>query len=152
MNLVITVMKRAMYPIDHCVDLAKEEQRWLIDLKSDPVYAHTVLYVAQVYFDVIKSQILGPTAIVHTNKTIARLQRQLAEANLEITDSTIFTVLALAMASASQNDLEAAKKHLHGLSQLIKLRGGMPALNQKWSLQIKCLRFVLSYQNKHTCR
>ena len=145
-------MKKAMYPIDHCVDLVKEEQRWLIDLKTDTVYAHTVLYVAQVYFDVFKSQTFGPTAIVHTNKTIARLQNQLAEANLAITDSTIFTVLALAMASASQNDLEAAKKHLHGLSQLIKLRGGIPALNQKWSLQIKCCRFVPSYQDTRTCR
>ncbi|KAF5855870.1 hypothetical protein ETB97_008299 [Aspergillus alliaceus] len=43
-------------------------------------------------------------------------------------ESTIFTVVALALVSEAFNDLVAAEKHLHGLYQLVKLRSGITAL------------------------
>ncbi|KAK9238879.1 hypothetical protein V1525DRAFT_387078 [Lipomyces kononenkoae] len=85
---------------------------------------------------------------MHVNKTLVLLQKKLAETNLVITDSTIFTVLALAMLSGALDDLEATKKHIHGLYQLIKLRGGMEALARKYALQIKGCRLDLRFALK----
>lgn len=135
-------MNKAMYPVDCCIDLAKEEQHWFEDLSRDSTYGHIILYVAHAYFDFVKSRRFGPAAMMHTNETISLLQKTLAQAHLIVTDSTLFTVLALAMVAEVSDDLETAKNHIRGLHQLILLRGGMPAISQKRTLQIKCCRFV----------
>lgn len=139
---VVTVMKKMMYPVECCVDLRNEEQNWFRDLSHDPAYAHTVLSTARAYFDFVGSQTFGPRAIMHMNKTMFRLRNKLAETDLVITDSTIFTVLALVLISEALDDHEAAQKHLHGLHELVKLRGGIRGLSQKPLLQIKCCRLV----------
>lgn len=140
---VINVTKKAMFPIERCVDMGRVKQHWLEDLSRDPAYVHTVLYVAQAYFAFVKSQTsLSPMAIMHMNKTMIILRNKLAEANPVLTDSTIYTVLALASVSEALDDLDTAKQHLNGLHQLIRLRGGISALAQKPSLQIKCCRYV----------
>ena len=135
-------MKNAMYPFECCVDLGKEEQYWFEDMHHDPSYAHNVYYSALAYFDVVKSQTFGPTAIMHTNKAIVLLQKKLGEPSKIVTDSILYVVLMLAMFSEALDDLETVEKHIHGLHQLIKLRGGIGTLSQKHSLQIKCCRFV----------
>ena len=128
------------------MDLGKEEQHWFEDLSHDPAYAKTILHSAQVYFDVVKRQTFGPTVVMHMNMAIILQRKRLAATSLTIIDSIIFFVLALAMFSEALDDLEVAKKHLHGLYQLIKLRGGVAALDEKHSLQIKCCRFAPSCQ------
>lgn len=140
---VIAVMNKAMCPVEHCVDLRKEEQRWFNDLNHDPTYCHTLVYTARTYFDAIRGQDSEPTLIMHMNNAIVVVQNKLADANLVVADSTIFTVLALAMISEVLGDAEAATKHLHGLYELIKLRGGVASLAKKHTLQIKCCRYVL---------
>ncbi|KAJ9273845.1 hypothetical protein DTO212C5_124 [Paecilomyces variotii] len=140
----VTVMKKMMYPVECCVDLRNEEQNWFRDLSHDPAYAHTILSTARAYFDFVGSQTFGPRAIMHMNKTMFRLRNKLAETDLVITDSTIFTVLALVLISEALDDHEAAQKHLHGLHELVKLRGGIKGLAQKPLLQIKCCRIDLS--------
>ncbi|KAJ9137498.1 hypothetical protein NKR23_g9042 [Pleurostoma richardsiae] len=141
-------MKNAMYPIERCVDREEEYQRWFSDLSQDPAYVHTVLYSAQAYFDSFRSQSLGLRATIHMNKAIVFLRKTLGQPNLVITDSLIFVVLALALISEALGEVDAAQKHLHGLCQLIKLRGGIAAIAQKHSLQVKCCRLDLAFALK----
>ncbi|GAD92297.1 hypothetical protein PVAR5_0887 [Paecilomyces variotii No. 5] len=138
----ITIMGKAMYPVEFCVDFKNEDHNWFRDLSHDPAYAHSVLSTAQAYFDLASSQTFGPTAIVHMNKTMFLLRNKLAEADLVITDATIFTVLALVLFSKALDDHAAAQKHLYGLHELVKIRGGIVSLSHKPLLQMKCCRSV----------
>ena len=134
-----------MYPVESCVDLEDEDQRWVDELELDPTYLQTVSYVAHSYFDAVKEQPSGPSAIAHTNRALVILQQRFAQTDMVVTDSVIFTVLALAMMAQSIDDLETAEKHIHGLHRLIELRGGLKALGEKRLLQFKCCRFVYRY-------
>lgn len=138
-------MKKAMYPIERCVDLSREDERWFEDLKHDVAYSHTILYIAQSYFDLAKSRTFGASAIARMNDAIVMLQKTLAAADLIVTDSIVLTVLALAMMSQTVDDFETADKHMHGLHQLIELRGGLRTLNHKRLLQVKCCRSACRY-------
>ena len=147
---VITVMKKAMYPIDLCLDLSKEDDRWFDDLKQDPAYSHTMLYISQAYFDLSRSQVFGTSAIARMNDAIVMLRKKLAETNLIVTDSIVLTVLALAMMSQTVDDVETTDKHMHGLHQLIEIRGGLKSLDHKRLLQVKCCRSVFRYPVQST--
>ncbi|KAH8705808.1 hypothetical protein BGW36DRAFT_368201 [Talaromyces proteolyticus] len=139
----INAVNKAMYPGECCVDIHKAGQCWFESLSYDPAYAQAVLYTAQAYFDFVKSRVLGPKAIRHINATMHLLQQSLAEPNEATSDSTIFTIMALAMVSDVLGDLETAKKHLLGLYQVISTRGGIETLSQNRSLQVKCCRLDL---------
>lgn len=70
------------------------------------------------------------------------LRKKLLHGNEATSDSTIFTIMTIAMASEIFGDLEAAKKHLIGLYQVLHIRGGIKTLSSSRLLQFKCFRFV----------
>ncbi len=117
-------MTKAMFPTDCCSsDVSIEEKVWFEEVCRDPAYAHTVQNSAEIYLEVVRNQTLGPAAIVHINRAIILLRKELADANLVITDTTIIvTVLLLSMVSSVSEISKAARKHLHGLYKLVTLR------------------------------
>ncbi|VUC27885.1 unnamed protein product [Clonostachys rosea] len=131
-----------MYPVNDFVDLSKDEQYWLEDMSHDPVYSDTIFYIARSYLDTVgKGHILTGVSLV--NKAMAELRNRLNEANFIITDSVLLTVLSLALISDTLGDPDATRKHMNGLWQLIKLRGGLLGLTEKYSLRVKCSRLDL---------
>lgn len=120
------------------------------DLEHDPIYADTIIETSRIYFHVFEHRVLKPDAMRHMNRALVHLQGKLGEANPLITDSTIFTVLALGMLAEELGEFETAKKHIRGLDQLIKFRGGMKALGGKRALQIKCCRSVHQILKSHS--
>lgn len=143
LGLVISVMTRAMYPAQCCINSAKEENDWLEELISDATYFEVVLHTAQIYFDTVKSRIYGPSAMRHMNRAMFLLRNKLGCGHEAIADdSTVFTIMTIAMASEIFGDLEAAKKHLEGLYQVLHARGGIGTLSHSRFLQFKCVRFV----------
>jgi hypothetical protein len=94
------------------------------------------------YFAIVTSPSSSRDAAMYMNKTITLVRERLAQESLAPSDSILFYVLALAMASDGLGNSDMVKLHLAGLAQLIHLRGGMAALAQKHSLQIKSCRFV----------
>ncbi|KAH8889177.1 hypothetical protein GQ53DRAFT_842910 [Thozetella sp. PMI_491] len=138
-------MSKSMHPIRACVDASEEGQRWFNDMNQDPSYVSLVWYIGKAYADVIKSPAFGRTSAMYMNKTIHFVQQRLADDSLATTDTTLFGVLALAMVTDGLGNIDGVKWHLNAISQLIKLRGGMAALSQKPSLQIKCCRFDLRF-------
>lgn len=141
-GLVISIMTRAMYPAQCCVNSVKEEKDWLEELSSDATYFQVALHTAQIYFDTVKSRIYGPDAMRHMNRAMFLLRKKLEHGNEAISDSTIFTIMTIAMASETFGDLEAAKKHLDGLYQVLHARGGIGTLAHSRLLQFKCFRLV----------
>jgi len=140
--LVVPLMVKVMYPTEQCIDLATENQHWHDDFANDTPYAQCVSSLAQIHFDVIKSHDPLSLKLFHTSNSIGRLRKQIAEPNLVVTDSLIFTVVALTLMSEASNELGDALTHLRGLKAMIDLRGGIGALARKRSLQIKCCRSV----------
>ncbi|KAB5542961.1 hypothetical protein GE09DRAFT_1289600 [Coniochaeta sp. 2T2.1] len=138
----VPIMVKVMYPVEHCVDLATENQHWHDDLAQDIAYAQSVSTIASVYFDIIRSRNQELQKLMHMGTSLGPLRAQLAAGtDVAVTDSTIFTVVALALRS---EDLDATSTHMHGLQQMIRLRGGISALSTKRSLQIKCCRIDLA--------
>jgi hypothetical protein len=133
-----------MYPIKQCIDLAAENQHWHGDLVDDPPYARSVSSIAQIYFDMLRSQDKRLRKLWHVNYSIRSLRKQLVDPNLVVTDSLIFLVVALALISEASNEVEDALAHMRGLDAIIAMRGGISALARKRSLQIKCCRSVTS--------
>ena len=137
---VLMVMQKTMYPPAIHATLIPRDNSWMEDLKSDPLYADTIIETSQTYFHVFQHRVLKPDALRHMNRALVHLQGKLGEASPVITDSIIFLVLALGMLMEELGDFETARKHIRGLHQLIKFRGGMKALGEKRALQIKCCR------------
>ncbi|RVX71999.1 hypothetical protein B0A52_04597 [Exophiala mesophila] len=145
---LLMVMQKTMYPPAIHATLIPRDNSWMEDLKSDPLYADTIIETSQTYFHVFQHRVLKPDALRHMNRALVHLQGKLGEASPVITDSIIFLVLALGMLMEELGDFETARKHIRGLHQLIKFRGGMKALGEKRALQIKCCRLDLRFAMK----
>ena len=137
----VPLMVQVTCPIERCVDSAAGSQHWYDDLARDPPYAQSVSEVASVFFDIGRCRNASLQVLVHMSSAIGQLRMALGEAELVVTDSMIFIVVALALVSqAFDEDNDSAVTHIRGLHQLIKLRGGVAALAGKRSLQVKCCR------------
>lgn len=146
----MAVMKQAMYPIERYVGVGSDEPGWFQDsaMCRDTAYAHIVAYSALAFFDTKRlytsGSRSGERALVHMNRGIRLLRKRIRAQDFASTDATIFLVLALGMFSEAHGELDAAQKHLYGLHQLVRLRGGIKALSGKRFLQIKCCRLDLA--------
>ncbi|CAH0022284.1 unnamed protein product [Clonostachys rhizophaga] len=138
----IAYMTMGMYPVNDFIDLSKDEQYWLEDMSHDPLYSYTLSHIARSYLDTVGKGHMF-TGVTLINKAMAELRKKFTEANFIITDSVLLTVLCLALISDMFGDIDATRKHLNGLWQLIKLRGGLLGLTEKYSLRIKCSRLDL---------
>lgn len=136
--LGFTVLTQAMYPIEACIQ--PNDPQWVEYLAYDRAYLNSVLCATRGFYDFVFGGSIGETAIHHLNKTLHTLGENLAGGELATSDSTISTVLTLAILSDVMNDNGAAKKHMQGLYQLVQVRGGIPGLRHNPELQSKVLR------------
>lgn len=70
---------------------------------------------------------------MHLNKRLSS-----SDNDISLGNSTIATVILLTMFSCIINDHEAAKTHISGLQQMVRLRGGLQtvACNKKLYLKL----------------
>lgn len=127
-----------MYPVELCVQ--PTDGQWVEYLAYDVAYVHSVLCATQGFLDYMGQARLGEKAIHHLNRTLHTLRQNLADIQLATTDSTISTVITLALLSDATGDTTAATNHMHGLYQLVNIRGGISALRYNSELQAKVLR------------
>ncbi|CAK7203231.1 hypothetical protein SEUCBS139899_005962 [Sporothrix eucalyptigena] len=148
--LFVAAMKSAMYPIERHVGIGTDEPGWLskTTMCRDTDYAQIVAYSALAFFDTaqqdVKSGHNNQRALIHMTRGIQLLRKRVSMLDFSSTDATIFLALALGMFSEAHDELEAAQKHLSGLFQLVRLRGGIKALSDRRFLQIKCCRLDLA--------
>ncbi len=79
----------------------------------------------------------------HMKATITALNHRLSDPNLCLADSTIAVVMGLAELTGFLSDDTAAKAHVSGFQQMVRLRGGVDAFADNGKLQIKVGRSVL---------
>lgn len=107
-------------------------------LNQDPVHHYVYPYIAELYLVGQSAEAARMLA-----KMLPLVQARIEESGSSITDSTISAVLALATAADISGDIMSLKKHVRGLSSLVKIRGGVSKLPHS-ELQIKCCRSVFS--------
>jgi hypothetical protein len=85
---------------------------------------------------------LSRLARFHYAQTLQLLQTRLDEFDKTsaISDTTIMTVITLAMAAEVMQDFAAVETHLKGLGKIVSLRGGVRALNTYNNMQVKVCR------------
>ncbi|KAK4039629.1 hypothetical protein C8A01DRAFT_46960 [Parachaetomium inaequale] len=137
-----TVIKDSWYPTEAC--LAPHDSPWAEYLTYDRAYLHLMLSSSQAFFDFARDVKLGTKSIYHLNKSLHVLREHLAVAELATSDSTISTVMNLAVFAGILGDPHAAKQHMQGLCHLVNLRGGIRDLRPNTELQSKVLRTDLT--------
>ncbi|KAK4101122.1 hypothetical protein N658DRAFT_524308 [Parathielavia hyrcaniae] len=133
-----TVIKQSIYPVEACVQPI--DSHWLEYMTHDQAYLHSVLCSTQGFFDFLREARFGAKVIYYLNRTLQKLRENLADSELATSNSTISTVLTLAILSDVMNDPAAAKKHTQGLYILVSLRGGIFVFQDHPDLQAKVLR------------
>ncbi|KAK3990681.1 hypothetical protein QBC44DRAFT_324597 [Cladorrhinum sp. PSN332] len=138
-----TALKTSMYPVETIVQPPMDQ--WLEYLAHDRAYLECVLSAAQAFLDWAHERKIGKLTIQHLNSAMNNLRQTLAECPQTPTDSTMAVVVTLSMMADMLQDYDAARKHIEGLYQLIKMRGGIRALQYNPQLQIKVLRADLGH-------
>jgi hypothetical protein len=129
-----------MYPAEICVDYDMSSAYWIKFLAKDRLCIYTALFTAQAFFDFSRHGTITPASYNFLSTAIALLRELLVQNGPGSTsESTITTVLSLAVMSDIQGDDESAKRHMEGLYKMTKLRGGVDKLENA-QLQIKCYR------------
>lgn len=113
---------------------------WVEYLALDRAYVQSVLFTTHAFFDCMRGARLGIATMRHLSNSLTLLRENLLRHDLATSDPTIAVVLSLAMAADVLGDVETAGKHVEGMFQLVKLRGGITALKDNKQLQAKVCR------------
>ncbi|PVH80472.1 hypothetical protein DL98DRAFT_515357 [Cadophora sp. DSE1049] len=119
----------------------------LYPLVYDAVTLHITAFAIDGFFGRILLGIdgLSPAAMMHLRKGLRLLRERLMDNDDEkkISDSTIGTVLKLAVTAHFDGELEASKQHMNGLRKMVDLRGGMKVFDGT-KLAVEIMRCDLS--------
>jgi Fungal specific transcription factor domain len=113
---------------------------WFEYLLSDAPFLHSILWTTQAYFDWIQGTRISEKALIHESKAITLLQERLNHPRIAVRDTTIAVVVNLVLTAALVGQFSTARKHMRGLYQILKLRGGLKQLKGNSQLQIKICR------------
>ena len=103
---------------------------------SDGAYLHCVLHSSSAFNDYILRK-STKTTVFHLSKTIALLNKILTEDTDSVRDSSVAVVVNLVTSAEFFGDQDAAKAHLRGLQQMVRLRGGLDGFAGNSKLHIK---------------
>lgn len=129
-------MTSDMYPIDPYIAFNKDETQHFRWLHYDRPYLHCVLLMASAVSDLTQCRQPAPTTRLHLHQTIKLLNEGLHGRIDQLSDSSVYIVMALAITAGVFNDHAAANAHLAALEQMMQLRGGPQAFNAKTLFKI----------------
>ncbi|KAH7420239.1 hypothetical protein BKA64DRAFT_562825 [Cadophora sp. MPI-SDFR-AT-0126] len=142
-----TVMT-VIFPLMAAIGFQPDAKGSLYPLVYDAVTLHITAFAIDGFFTrVLRGQTngLSPAAMMHQRKGLRLLRERLLgnDEEKKISDSTIGTVLKLAVTAHFDGELEASKQHMAGLRKMVDLRGGMKAFDGT-KLAVEIMRCDLS--------
>ncbi|KAG9254838.1 uncharacterized protein F5Z01DRAFT_98501 [Emericellopsis atlantica] len=116
-----------IYPKDVCYILVELDATWLAHMISDPVYFNAVAFATQGYFEVVSHGHLTAKPLLYLTRTLQLLRQRLdSPDNPGVNaNSTMMTIVLLALVSEEIEPGENIANHLAGLEKLVGLRGGL---------------------------
>jgi hypothetical protein len=117
---------------------------WFEWLFHDTAYLESVLLGMSAMDDFFKRASPSKLTYSHMKATITALNKRLSDPSLFLADSTIAVVMGLAELTGLLCDDAAAKAHVSGFQQMVRLRGGVGSFAGNTKLQIKIGRWVIA--------
>ncbi|KAK0264729.1 hypothetical protein B0A54_07733 [Friedmanniomyces endolithicus] len=116
--------KHAAFPLKYTIDFDEAEDSCVPWIFSNTAFAHSVFYATSAANDFRLGRPYTRPTLIHLRRTIRSLNMQLGEDGGHLDDSTIYTIVTLAMLATLVGDLIAVRAHMVGLRRIIELRGG----------------------------
>jgi hypothetical protein len=141
-NPVINIGKNGIYPYEICVDVSPMERGWFPYMISDACCLHSMMFSVRVLEDKASQFRLNRLACFHYAQTLQLLQARLFECDQTsaISDATIMVVIWLASVAELMNEHATVENHIRGLEKIVRLRGGVRALNIHTNMHVKVCR------------
>ncbi|KAJ5623705.1 hypothetical protein N7510_000014 [Penicillium lagena] len=107
----------------------------------DRSFLHTILFVNSTINDWAQNLPLAKSSHFHLGRALALLNKKLAAGAAHLDDTTIYTVMLLAIASSTSGDHDACNAHMAGLQRLVEMRDGLGHLwkNPVTQFKLECL-------------
>ncbi|KAI1461932.1 hypothetical protein F4805DRAFT_188175 [Annulohypoxylon moriforme] len=142
-----TIAKKALFPLESCINFGPKTRAWLEALTVDAAYLHAMAFSAQGYFDLRCGRApSNSTALTdpHVVKTLRLLRERLETVNhgdmMQFLSRTASIVLCLAFQAHMTGDFHAARHHIVGLRRIVDLAGGFEALRDNAKVVVEILR------------
>lgn len=137
---VFRLKARGIYPIETCVVLDPMISTSFQYLQFDVLFLHSLVWAMQTFLDRLQNTPNSRDGMMQGTKTLNLLRERLTHQALATSDVTISVVATLVTIASATRDLEAARKHMTGLSKMISLRGGLKTLKENPQAQLKVYR------------
>ncbi|KAJ5811053.1 hypothetical protein N7447_010569 [Penicillium robsamsonii] len=107
----------------------------------DKSFLHTILFINSAVNDWTQNQPLAKSSQFHLGRTLTLLNKKLATGTLHLDDTTIYTVMLLAIVSSTSGDYDASNAHMAGLQRLVEIRSshGYLWVNPITQFKLECL-------------
>ncbi|KAI1210036.1 uncharacterized protein F4807DRAFT_460323 [Annulohypoxylon truncatum] len=142
-----TIAKKALFPLESCINFGPKTRAWMEDLTVDAAYLHAMAFSAQGYFDLRCGRVPSNSSSLmdpHVVKTLRLLRESLEMVDrgdmTELPSRTAAIVLCLAFHAHMTGDFRAARHHIVGLRGIVDLAGGLVALKDNTKVMVEILR------------
>lgn len=139
--LAFTAIKPSAYTIESkIVDETRDDLFCFSNLSQHPAMIHAILFMVLALDDSRSQNPTSNVARYHLVETLRLLNNSLYAKSAATTKSTMAVILSLAYAAAMLGELETIQKHMDGLYQIVKLRGGLDSLGPGSMIEHKAQR------------
>ncbi|OQD64762.1 hypothetical protein PENPOL_c007G03700 [Penicillium polonicum] len=115
----------ASYPlVQIVVDFNDDRDLGSIWPSFDKSFLHTILFSNSAVNDWAQNLPLAKSSQFHLGRALTLLNKKLATGAAHLDDTTIYTVMLLAIVSSTSGDYDASNIHMAGLQRLVEMRGG----------------------------
>ncbi|KAH8673123.1 hypothetical protein BGZ61DRAFT_536689 [Ilyonectria robusta] len=156
--MFLTTVKETMYPVEWCCQRDHTKVCWFRWLLEDPAYLQSVLFMVSAFQDFVDLRAAANGGHVNCSgggfsartqsrlrQSIRLLQGKIQDRETQIEDTTISVVATLAMVADAAGDVVGFKAHARGLSDMVRMRGGLASLDHNRQLQIKLCQVDLGW-------
>ncbi|OHE94943.1 hypothetical protein CORC01_09737 [Colletotrichum orchidophilum] len=139
------IIKETMYPIEWCLQYDESKTPWFYWLLTDAAFLHSILFTVGLLHDSVKGESASKKTNFHVWKTLHLLNKNIANQNMALADSTIATIVSMCMVAEIFGQRDSAAAHIKGMRQIVKLRGGIESFSHNLQLQVKICRVDIGW-------
>jgi hypothetical protein len=143
---VLSQVSEQIYPDALCAAADENDSHWVGTMFCDEMYLHAMFSATTAFMARHEHPGASSQSSFHSVAALRLLRARFYRCSGRdvASDSTILTIFVLAMSAALDGDPSATERHLRGLDELVKLRGGLESLKiNVQELLSKIYRFVL---------
>ncbi|KAK3358803.1 hypothetical protein B0T25DRAFT_599686 [Lasiosphaeria hispida] len=141
------IAKQVLFALEPCILFERRAEDWVAPLVVDPAFLHTMIFMAQYYFDVVvpgnsRSPQVSHRALPHFLRTVKLLRDRFdrGDDQARLSFPTIAAIMGLAGHAHMTGDARSARNHMSGLHKITRLKGGVAAMRYNTKLLVDILR------------